>query len=221
MQTTKTPKISKVGRWKSKNNTRSVVKGQDNLFAEVLVQEDDENDDLLLKNKKDYHRSVYTSLEEAAEDSSSTSSLSYSSPSEGEEEEIEIVNYVKKAPHRISLQQRNVQRIKRSLWQKTVLYARSIISILLSAPILATFLAIATWRTGKAYILDSYYYKKTRPQDFLEHPIPDELLVPDETYYAGRWGYTSEMHEVLTQDGYILRMYRIFKKGTNPQGTTD
>lgn len=221
---TKLSKVPKVGQRQPKSKA---MKDQEDLFAPVLVQEaqnsvDNESVALLLKNKKGYRRSVYTpSLKQQVttlEDLSSTSSITYSSSSDEEGEEEVVVNHIKMAPHRIPPQQRNVKRIPRTLWQKTNLHMRAILSLLLSLPILATFLSIAVWRTGKAYILDAYYYKKKRPQDCFEVPIHDELLVPDETYYADRWGYTSEMHEVLTQDGYILKMYRIFKKRTNPQG---
>ncbi|GAA5802632.1 hypothetical protein HPULCUR_008105 [Helicostylum pulchrum] len=54
---------------------------------------------------------------------------------------------------------------------------------------------------------------KVRPQLAKEQFVPDELLTQDETYYASRWGYTSQLHKVVTEDGYILTMYRIFKKG--------
>ncbi|RCH81022.1 hypothetical protein CU098_004643 [Rhizopus stolonifer] len=51
-----------------------------------------------------------------------------------------------------------------------------------------------------------------------EQLIPDEMITADETYYAKKWGYESEKHELVTEDGYIIVMYRIYKKGTNPKG---
>lgn len=109
---------------------------------------------------------------------------------------------------------KKVKRVKKSVYQEFIIISRNILSISLSAPILLFLLSIATFKTIKVHLLD----KNKRPQEDQELLKPVELLTQDETYYADRWGYKSEMHQVLTQDGYVLKMFRIFKKGSNPQG---
>lgn len=108
----------------------------------------------------------------------------------------------------------NIKRIKRTWLQHTILFTRNVLSIVLSAPILIILLSIATFKTAKTHLIDTYYRRKVRPQHAKEQFVPDELLTQDETYYASRWGYTSQLHKVVTEDGYILTMYRIFKKGS-------
>lgn len=129
-----------------------------------------------------------------------------------------LENLYKKSPKKIPLHMKKIKRIKRNKVQRIVLQAYNTVSILLSLPILLILLSMAVFQTAKTHILDSYLFRKKRPQDHKEFGVPDEQLIPDETYYANRWGYKSEMHEVLTQDGYILTMYRIFKKGSLPHG---
>lgn len=124
-----------------------------------------------------------------------------------EEEEVE-----EKAPGRVI--HKEVQRSKKTAYQEFILISRNIISFLLSVPVLLILLSIATFKTAKVHLLE----KTKRIQEDQEAIKPDELLLQDETYYAERWGYKSEMHQVLTQDGYVLQMYRISKKGSNPQG---
>ena len=45
-----------------------------------------------------------------------------------------------------------------------------------------------------------------------EHDCPTEKIVPDECYYIKRWGYEPRIYNVVTEDGYILCMYRIIGK---------
>ncbi|CAO3611835.1 unnamed protein product [Cunninghamella blakesleeana] len=35
-----------------------------------------------------------------------------------------------------------------------------------------------------------------------------EDITQDETYYAKRWGYDCQQYEIITKDGYVLKMYR-------------
>ncbi|ORZ13635.1 Alpha/Beta hydrolase protein [Absidia repens] len=44
----------------------------------------------------------------------------------------------------------------------------------------------------------------------------DEEIAQDESYYARRWGYDCHQHNVTTQDGYILKMYRFAQKRKIP-----
>ncbi|KAI9483474.1 MAG: Alpha/Beta hydrolase protein [Benjaminiella poitrasii] len=124
-----------------------------------------------------------------------------------------------KLPERIiPFEKKKIRRIKRRMHQKLILSARTILSTALSLSVLLFFVSIAIYKTGKSLLLDTYIYRKTRQEELDEPDMPDELFTQDETYYADRWGYTSEMHEVITKDGYILKMYRIYKKGSHPQG---
>lgn len=116
-----------------------------------------------------------------------------------------------KEPGRVT--HKEVKRTKKTAYQAFALISRDIISFLLSAPILLILLSIATFKTARAQLSET-----KRAQEDQELLKPNELLMQDETYYADRWGYKSEMHQVLTQDGYVLKMYRISKKGSNPQG---
>ncbi|KAI9255807.1 Alpha/Beta hydrolase protein [Phascolomyces articulosus] len=45
-----------------------------------------------------------------------------------------------------------------------------------------------------------------------EHNDPEEKIVADECYYIKRWGYEPRIYDIVTDDGYILRMYRIMNK---------
>lgn len=190
---------TKVGQWKQRSRLYEKDLEKDSYFKEVLVEDTRDK-------SRNYRRPSFF-----LEDEQSSSGIS----SDGEVNlEKEKEHQKPKSPHRIPLNQRNVVRIKRNVAQKLILAIKSVISILLSFPILLFFVTMAIYTTGKQHLLD----KKKRIQDADEMDIPDEMLTQDETYYAERWGYTSEMHEVVTQDGYILKMYRIYKKGSTPKG---
>ncbi|KAK4519785.1 Glycerol-3-phosphate/dihydroxyacetone phosphate acyltransferase [Mucor velutinosus] len=191
---------SKVGQWKPRSRLYEKDLEKDSYFKEIFVE------DALLE-AENYRRSSLSEDEQSSTGMSSDGELL-------EEPEPPAEEMPLKAPHRIPLHQRNVTRIKRSVLQKFMLAVKSVISALLSFPILFFFVTMAVYTTGKQQLLD----KQKRIQESDEDDMPDELLTQDETYYAERWGYTSEMHEVVTQDGYILKMYRINKKGSIPRG---
>lgn len=118
-------------------------------------------------------------------------------------------------------QKKKIKRIERSLIERLIIDIRAILSTLLSLPILVILVLFAIYHTTKSQILDLLYFRTKRPQDVFENIIPDEVITKDETYYAKKWGYESERHEVITEDGYIIIMYRIYKKGSNPRGKLD
>lgn len=206
LHTTTTKMTSKVGQWKPRSRLYEKDLEKDSYFKEIFVED-------ALHKSGNYRRSA-ASLEDEQSSTgmSSDGELLEELPEPPAEEKIPLSS---KPPHRIPLHQRNVTRIKRSVLQKSVLAVKSVVSALLSFPLLFFFVTMAVYTTGKQQLLD----KRKRIQEANEKDMPDELLTQDETYYAERWGYTSEMHEVVTQDGYILKMYRIYKKGSIPRGT--
>ncbi|RCI05822.1 hypothetical protein CU098_013566, partial [Rhizopus stolonifer] len=148
--------------------------------------------------------------------SSSSSSSVSSMSSSGSTTSDTLVDRKDLMPRRVN--EKEIKRIERNLLQRLDLHVRAFLSMLLSIPFLVVLVVLAVYQTTKMYLLDLYYYKTTRPQESQESLIPDEVLTNDETYYTNRWGYESEMHEVETQDGHILKVYRIYKKGSNPEG---
>ncbi|KAI8378752.1 Alpha/Beta hydrolase protein [Choanephora cucurbitarum] len=122
-----------------------------------------------------------------------------------------------KIPYRVPKEQRQIQRIKRNVVQRCLLDVQVILSTLLSIPFLIVLVILAVYQTTKSYLLDVLYYKAVRPQAEEDALLPDEVLTNDEAYYADRWGYENELHEVVTEDGHILKLYHLYKKGAPPQ----
>ncbi|KAI9254040.1 Alpha/Beta hydrolase protein [Sporodiniella umbellata] len=120
--------------------------------------------------------------------------------------------------HIIPPDKKNVKRIKRGIIQKLAINTKAAISTVLSLPILIVLITLAVYNTVKVLFFDFFFIKTKRPQEIYEKPIPDEMITSNEAYYANKWGYESEKHEVITEDGYIIVMHRIYKKSTNPRG---
>jgi hypothetical protein len=64
----------------------------------------------------------------------------------------------------------------------------------------------------------NFFHRNKRPQDKQKNAKPHESLTNDQFYYAETWGYKCDAHEVLTEDGYLLVMYRLSKQGDDPKG---
>jgi hypothetical protein len=200
--------------WRQYDSNDTELLKETALFTEAL----DPQDFRRSNNVYPKERSITSSSSSSSLSANNTSTESTTPSSSNGSTDNLFETLHKKPPNRVAAHMRKVKRVKRNRIQRVLLQVRFAMSIVFSLPILLLLLSMATFQTAKTYLLDSCLFRKKRPQDHEELDAPDELLTQDETYYADRWGYTSEMHEVLTQDGYILTMYRIFKKGSLPQG---
>ncbi|KAI8880438.1 alpha/beta-hydrolase [Backusella circina FSU 941] len=111
---------------------------------------------------------------------------------------------------------RNVQRIKRSFSEYLKLKISKIVSITITTPFLIYFVTLAIAHNLHTQFMN-FFYQNKRPQDKLKNTKPHELLTNDQFYYAETWGYKCDAHEVHTEDGYLLVMYRLSKKGGDPK----
>ncbi|KAF7725199.1 hypothetical protein EC973_000365 [Apophysomyces ossiformis] len=117
----------------------------------------------------------------------------------------------------IDKQDKNSSIVSRShtLLDRLALLLQSSISNFLVCVILSILGIVAwaatQWRTLSMDACPSSYQQE-------EENIHDEEITTDETYYPKRYGYDCQVHRVLTEDGYILIMYRIGKKGSYQQG---
>ncbi|KAI7899403.1 Alpha/Beta hydrolase protein [Cokeromyces recurvatus] len=176
----------------------------EDLFTEEVIKNEINNDPI--PKESDFNGLYDTLLTKEMTPSSTDTSMSSS------EENLFIDDL--KLPKRITINKKRIKRIKRSTNQRIIMFVHSLLSTMLSLSVLLVFVIIAIYKTSKTLLFDTFIYKNLRPhEDLLE--VPDELLTQDETYYADRWGYTSEMHQVVTKDGYVLNMYRIYKKTLN------
>ena len=97
------------------------------------------------------------------------------------------------------------KRIDRSTFQRARLKLEEALSTVLYLTILSVICTIAFVQTAQRSLAD-----RARVVD--EGNIPDEEVVPDDRYYIRRWGYQVRTYEVITEDGYILVLYRIITK---------
>ncbi|KAL0097088.1 Alpha/Beta hydrolase protein [Phycomyces blakesleeanus] len=116
------------------------------------------------------------------------------------------------SPYSYSYSSLNDKRIKRSATERLAIMSRTALSLALSCPLLLVLLTISLYKT----IHRAYFVESAIDDDEPEENQPKEDIIPDEIYYASRWGYDSTLHQVVTKDGYILSMYRVSKKGVNP-----
>ncbi|KAI8098739.1 Alpha/Beta hydrolase protein [Halteromyces radiatus] len=94
------------------------------------------------------------------------------------------------------------------LWKRYLIdFRMDMISFCLTYPIVAFFTLIALLNTARMRLINSHQ------QQHLDHLSLDEEITQDEMYYAERWGYGCQQHQVITRDGYILKMYRFYPQG--------
>jgi hypothetical protein len=83
------------------------------------------------------------------------------------------------------------------------------LSLCLTLPILTFFTLIALLNTAKRHFdLKHSTSSNNINQRRLQEMKVDEKITRDETYYAKRWGYDCQEHTAITEDGFILKMYR-------------
>lgn len=109
---------------------------------------------------------------------------------------------------------RPVSRIKRSYLESLTLFIHKVVSTVLSWSILLLITTIAFYQTRYNTNHDS---ARRHIED--DQHDPQEEITQDESYYARRWGYTSESYEIVTSDGYVLRMHRVTKKRQQSSAT--
>ncbi|KAI7859872.1 Alpha/Beta hydrolase protein [Circinella umbellata] len=109
------------------------------------------------------------------------------------------------SPPQQTLPQR--KRISRTYTQRISIQITQFISSVLTLSILTVICTMAFAQNA---------YRTLTERGRVAHPdeddCPKEKIVPDECYYIKRWGYEPRIYNVITEDGYILRMYRIIAK---------
>ncbi|KAI9497470.1 Alpha/Beta hydrolase protein [Zychaea mexicana] len=100
------------------------------------------------------------------------------------------------------------KRLKRSCIQWVRMHIDHFLCSLLSLSILSVICTIAFAQSAQRA-----YSEEGRAMNSDERDYPDEKIVPDECYYIKRWGYEARVYDIVTDDGYILRMYRIIGGG--------
>lgn len=88
------------------------------------------------------------------------------------------------------------------------------VSLLLSWSILLIITTIALFETRRRMRTSH-----CQVQEREEERHPGEKISQDARYYIERWGYRCQTYDVVTADGYVLRMYRIIDKETRNQST--
>jgi hypothetical protein len=91
------------------------------------------------------------------------------------------------------------------------------LSLCLTLPILTFFTLIALLNTAKRHFdLKHSTNSNNINQRRLQEMKVDEEITRDETYYAKRWGYNCQEHRAITEDGFILKMYRFYSNHAGP-----
>ncbi|KAI8384460.1 Alpha/Beta hydrolase protein [Radiomyces spectabilis] len=114
---------------------------------------------------------------------------------------------------------RRVHRIQRHTSEHVALWLTYAVSSVLSLAVVLCFLPLALFQTAVRNHTD----KNRRGSDHIpkndqEWEETKEQITHDEAYYARHWGYSCEAYDITTQDGYVLRMYRINKKEADIKG---
>eukprot|EP01137_Pigoraptor_chileana_P008056 Opistho-2@54370 len=72
------------------------------------------------------------------------------------------------------------------------------------------------WRFDRAaYLFGSWLFSAKR-----QPPNADEVHCSDVRYYAMRYGYCLEEHDVLTDDGFILQVFRVYRAEAKDRAAT-
>lgn len=90
------------------------------------------------------------------------------------------------------------------------------LSLCLTLPILTIFTLIALLNTAKRHFDLKHSTSNSIHQRRLQEMKVDEEITRDETYYAKRWGYDCQEHKAITEDGFILKMYRFSPQHAGP-----
>jgi len=94
----------------------------------------------------------------------------------------------------------------------TTILSVSIMTILVVFAYIQNFRLFSNWWRFDRLIVNSFKLMWTLIKRM---DSSKEACVMDERYYAERYGFCFEKHEVVTEDGFILQIHRVFKPSIN------
>jgi len=89
----------------------------------------------------------------------------------------------------------------------------SIMTVLLVCALIQNYNLFSNWWRLDKFVINSLKLLRTLTK---RADPSSETFVLDEKYYVERYGYCFERHEVVTEDGFILELHRVFKPMTSP-----